>query len=187
MTPTRRLLAAIALSCLAFALPASASATAAPCANADLMPTASNGPQVRAATLCLINRERTERGLRALRHDGQLRKVAQSYSSQMVRHGFFDHVSPDGSTLRSRITGRTTYLRSAASWSLGENLYWGSGERATPAESVDGWMHSPGHRRNMLDRHFRDIGIGIAIGAPEDVAGTPAATYTTEFGTRTYH
>jgi hypothetical protein len=39
----------------------------------------------------------------------------------------------------------------------------------------------------MLDRHFRDIGIGIAIGAPEDVAGTPAATYTTEFGTRTYH
>lgn len=185
---THRLLAPLALSCLAFALPAAApaAAAAAACANADLVPTASNGAQVRAATLCLINRERTMRGRRALRHDGQLRKVAESYSRQMVRHSFFDHVGPDGSTLRSRITGRTTYLRRAASWSLGENLYWGSGDRATPAESVDGWMHSPGHRRNMLDRRFRDIGIGIAIGAPEDVDGTPAATYTTEFGTRTY-
>jgi hypothetical protein len=38
----------------------------------------------------------------------------------------------------------------------------------------------------MLNPKFRDIGIGIAIGAPEDVADTPAATYTTEFGTRTY-
>jgi uncharacterized protein YkwD len=183
---TRRLLAPLALSCLAFALPAPSPAAAAACANAALVPTASNGAQVRAATLCLINRERTKRGRHALRHDGQLRKVAESYSRQMVRHSFFDHVSPGGSTLRSRITGRTTYLRRAAGWSLGENLYWGSGERATPAQSVDGWMHSPGHRRNMLDRRFRDIGIGIAIGAPEDVDGEPAATYTTEFGARTY-
>jgi uncharacterized protein YkwD len=182
---THHLLVPIALSCLGFALPASASA-AAPCANAGLMPTAANGAQVRAATLCLINRERTNRGLHALRHDGQLRKVAESYSRQMVRRSFFDHVGPDGSTLRSRVSGRTTYLHRVASSSLGENLYWGSGEQATPAESVDGWMHSAGHRRNMLDRTFRDIGIGIAIGAPEDVAGTPAATYTTEFGTRTY-
>jgi uncharacterized protein YkwD len=182
---TRRLLVPIAFSCLAFALPAAASA-AAPCASADLMPTAGNGAQVRAATLCLINRERTKRGLRALRHDGQLRKVAESYSRQMVRRSFFDHVGPDGSTLQSRIAGRTTYLRRVTSSSLGENLYWGSGERATPAESVDGWMHSPGHRRNMLNPKFRDIGIGIAIGAPEDVEDTPAATYTTEFGTRTY-
>jgi uncharacterized protein YkwD len=48
-------------------------------------------------------------------------------------------------------------------------------------------MHSPGHRRNMLNKNFRDIGIGIAIGAPQDVAGSPAATYATEFGTRSFH
>jgi uncharacterized protein YkwD len=53
--------------------------------------------------------------------------------------------------------------------------------------SVDGWMHSAGHRRNVLDGKFRDIGIGIAIGAPQDVAGSPAATYATEFGTRSFH
>jgi uncharacterized protein YkwD len=183
----RRLLAPALLACAVFALSGGgATAATARCANADVMPTAANGPQVRAATLCLINRERTSRGLRALRHDGQLRKVAQSYSREMVRRGFFAHVGQDGSTLAGRVRGRTTYLRSAARWSLGENLYWGSGGRATPYESVDGWMHSPGHRRNMLNAGFRDIGIGIAIGAPEDVDGEPAATYTTEFGTRTY-
>jgi uncharacterized protein YkwD len=156
------------------------------CAGSQLRPTAANEPQVRAATLCLINRERTSRGLRALRHDGQLRKAAQSYSRHMVRHGFFDHVSPGGSTPRSRITRSTTYLRRAAAWSIGENLYWGTGERATAQQAVRGWMNSPGHRHNMLNPRFRDIGIGIAIGAPEDVGGTPGATYTTEFGTRAH-
>jgi uncharacterized protein YkwD len=179
----RRLLAPAALTCALFALPAAAAA-AAPCADAALVPTAANGQEVRAATLCLLNRERTSRGLRALRHDGQLRKAAQGYSREMVRQSFFDHVGRDGSTLAGRVKSRTTYLRSAAHWSLGENLYWGTGERATPRESVDGWMHSPGHRHNILDPRFRDIGIGIAIGAPEDVGGEPAATYTTEFGAR---
>ena len=184
-TFSRRLLAPVVLACLAVALPGSASA-AAPCANASLMPTAANGAKVRAATLCLINRERTSRGLRALRHDGQLRQVAERYSRQMVRHSFFDHVGHDGSTLRSRISSATTYLNRVATWSLAENLYWGSGHRATPLQSVRGWMLSPGHRRNVLHARFRDIGIGIAIGAPQDVEGSPSATYTTEFGTRTY-
>jgi uncharacterized protein YkwD len=181
----RRLLAPTVLACAVLALPAAATAAPGPCANADLMPTAANGPQVRAATLCLLNRERTIRGRRALRHDGQLRKVAQGYSGEMVRERFFDHVGRDGSTFTGRVHGRTTYLRTAGHWSLGENLYWGSGERATPRESVDGWMHSAGHRHNILNPGFRDIGIGIAIGAPEDVGGEPAATYTTEFGSRT--
>ena len=180
--PLRRLLAPIALSCAAFALPASASA-AAPCANANLVPTAANAPLVRAATLCLINRERTSRGLRALRQHGQLRQVAQSYSGMMVRDSFFDHVGSDGSTVLSRIKGRTTYLKGVARWSVGENLYWGSGQRGTPQASVQGWLNSPPHRHNMLNPRFRDIGIGIALGAPEDIGGDTAATYTTEFGT----
>ncbi|MDX6669387.1 MAG: hypothetical protein QOK04_2767 [Solirubrobacteraceae bacterium] len=183
--PIRRLLSPALLTCVVLALPGAATAAATPCANADLMPTTANGAQVRAATLCLINRERTSRGLHALRDDGQLRKVAQNYSREMVRERFFDHVGRDGSTLAGRVKGRTTYLGRAARWSLGENLYWGTGGRATPQESVDGWMHSPGHRHNILNPDFRDIGIGIAIGAPEDVSGEAAATYTTEFGTRT--
>ena len=165
-----------------------APAAAAPCANTDVIPTASNGATVRSATLCLLNVERTSRGLRPLRADNQLRKVADNYSAQMVTHGFFAHVGFDGSTLRSRIKTGTRYLTSrVARWSLGENLYWGSGSLATPAQSVDAWMHSAGHRHNVLNKNFRDIGIGIAIGAPQDVAGSPAATYATEFGTRSFH
>jgi uncharacterized protein YkwD len=46
-------------------------------------------------------------------------------------------------------------------------------------------MHSPGHRRNILDPRFRDIGIGIALGAPVDAgASLPGATYATDFGAR---
>ena len=210
-----RLLAPLALVCMAVALPASASAAitvpdvtqvlpgllpqlptlpgvlpapaANGCANATLVPTGANAAQVRRATLCLLNHERTSRGLVALREDRQLRSVATRYSRQMVTHRFFAHVGYDGSTLRSRVRSATSYISSrVARWSLGENLYWGSDELATPQQSVDGWMHSPGHRANVLNGRFRDIGIGIAIGAPQQVDGAPAATYATEFGTRSF-
>jgi uncharacterized protein YkwD len=185
-TLARRLPAAALLACMAVALPVASASAAAPCANTDAVPTLSNGPTVRDATLCLLNVERTSRGLQPLRADWQLRRVAQRYSDQMVAHGFFAHVGFDGSTLSTRVKGATKYLKRTARWSLGENLYWGSGDLATPAESVNAWMHSPGHRANVLNKNFRDIGIGIAIGAPEDVAGAPAATYATEFGTRSF-
>ena len=187
-TAARRLLAPLLLACLAMALPAASASAAAPCANANVIPTVANGTVVRAATLCLINVERTGRGLRPLRADRQLRRVAQGYTSQMVSQGFFAHVGNDGSTLRSRVARATNYLTNnrVAQWSLGENLYWGSGDLATPEQSVKAWLNSPGHRRNMLNKTFRDIGIGIAVGAPQDVAGSPAATYATEFGTRSF-
>ncbi|MDQ3849659.1 MAG: CAP domain-containing protein [Actinomycetota bacterium] len=148
------------------------------------MPDAGNIPQIRTATLCLLNSERAERGRRVLRSNRTLRVAAQTYSEQMVRDSFFDHVSPTGGTLLGRIRGATDYLRGTAAWSLGENLAWGSGERGTPGETVVAWMNSPGHRHNILDRGFRDIGIGVALGAPAATHGLPAATYTTEFGHR---
>lgn len=172
------------LGCIALALPASASA--APCADATIVPAAANVASVKKATLCLLNSERTARGLPRLSSNGQLGKAAQSFSASMVRHGFFDHVSPGGSTLNARVRGGTSYLRgSVRSWALGENLAWGSGELATPRQIVRSWMNSSGHRRNILDRRFRHVGIGVATGAPDrDVQGQPAATYTTDFGTR---
>jgi uncharacterized protein YkwD len=76
---------------------------------------------------------------------------------------------------------RTNYLRGARGWTLGENLAWGTGSAATPARIVSAWMHSPGHRRNILDRRYREFGIGLALGAP---TGGPGATYVNEFGRR---
>jgi uncharacterized protein YkwD len=98
----------------------------------------------------------------------------------MVRQRFFDHVSPDGTTFDQRVkaAGYVSFQ------TLAENIAWGSGQRATPARIVNGWMHSSGHRRNILDRGLHEIGIGIVPGAPLDVRGQRAATYTTDFGRR---
>ena len=83
----------------------------------------------------------------------------------MVRGRFFDHTSPGGSTMLARIRA-TSYLRDVASWSVGENLAWGTGVLATPRATVRAWMHSADHRANLLDRRFADVGIGVAAGAP---------------------
>ena len=185
-SPTlRRVVSAVLASLFALAAPPAATAAPPRCADADLIPAQDNLPVIRDATLCLLNRERTSRGLRKLTSSPQLRRSAQSFSVAMVRQSFFDHVSPGGSTLLSRVRRGTDYLAGAGNYALGENIAWGSGHYATPSETVAGWMQSAGHRRNILDRRFRHIGIGIAIGAPADAQGMPAATYTTDFGFRT--
>jgi uncharacterized protein YkwD len=161
-------------------LPAS-SLAASTCGGATLKPSAANAAVIHRATLCLLNRQRASHGLPRLREQRSLANAAQSYAQLMVRQRFFDHVSPGGSTMTQRIKN-TSYLRGARGWTLGENLAWGAGTSATPARIVNAWMHSAGHRRNILDGRFREIGIGVAAGAP---TGTPAgATYVNEFGSR---
>ena len=167
----------------ALAVPAPAVAAAA-CADARLMPDRANLDRIRAATLCLLNAERASRGLARLKSSGELRKAARAHSANMVRRRFFAHDCPDGSTVDSRI-GDTDYLRGRLRrWTLGENIGWGWGNRATPEAMMHAWMDSKVHRDNILDEGFRHVGVGIVAGAPEDVGGRPAATYTTDFGLR---
>ncbi len=156
------------------------------CRDRNMRPTKKNSARIRHATLCLLNRERRKRGRKALKTHRSLTSTARRYGGIMVTEGFFAHVSPSGSTLRARV-GRSSYLksRSVRRWSLGENLAWGAGARATPSEIVRSWMRSPGHRRNILDRKFRDIGIGVATGVPQPAGRTArGATYVTVFGLR---
>lgn len=164
------------------AAPASASASAT-CRYQYLVPSPRNVVKVSAATRCLINRERTRRGRAALLRSGELRKAARRQARRMVRRNFFAHVGPDGSTLLSRVTGGTSYVRGGRGFALAENLHWGVSQRATPRQIVRGWMRSSGHRRNMLDRRYRHIGIGVAPGAPKRVKAQ-AGTYATVFGRR---
>lgn len=152
------------------------------CANANLEPAGGNLAKVRRATLCLLNRERAERGLGRLRANRPLRRVATKYAKQMVSLGFFDHVSPAGSTFVERIQ-RSRYLEDANGYDLGENLAWGGGPLSTPRRIVVSWMNSPGHRANILNGAYRDIGIGVVPGIPV-AGGGLGATYVNEFGTR---
>ena len=100
----------------------------------------------------------------------------------MAERNYFSHQSRDGSSFLDRIR-RVSYLPSSGAWSVGENLAWGSESLATPKEIFRAWMHSSGHRANILDRRFREIGIGVVVGAP--VGGVAnGATYASEFGFR---
>jgi uncharacterized protein YkwD len=96
----------------------------------------------------------------------------------MVRRRYFAHDSLSGAEFSDRIH-RTGYTRGRW-WRLGENLGWGGGSQATPAAMVAAWMDSPGHRVNVLGQ-FREIGVGLALGAPRPDQAQ-SATYATEFG-----
>jgi uncharacterized protein YkwD len=171
------------------ALPAAAQAatpkpahTAAACAGANRVPTARTLARAERATLCLLNVRRAAHGLRALRASRLLGRSATRYARSLVRGRFFSHVSPSGQTLEARIAG-SGYLRGANGWAYGENLAWGAGSRATPRSIVAAWMASPPHRANILSTRWRNIGVGIAPGAP--VSGVAhAASYVTHFGWR---
>jgi uncharacterized protein YkwD len=154
------------------------------CSGTGAMPSGSNATKIRNATLCLLNAQRRAHGLQKLRANGRLRHAAAPYARLMVSRGFFSHDGPDGSTPQSRIQS-THYLDGARVWSIGENIAWGTGSLATPRSIVRSWMNSPGHRANILNPGFRDIGIGIANGAPVPLRGAArGATYATDFGSR---
>jgi len=163
---------------LAIAVP---TAQAADCAGANLLPALASVPTAKAATLCLVNGERTARGLAPLAADPVLESAATAYSQAMVQQHFFDHVSPGGQTLKERLA---SYVASADNWTMGENIAWGEGALATPAAIVKSWMASTGHRANILNSDFEEIGVGIVGGTPVGSLPAVSATYTTEFGAR---
>ena len=152
------------------------------CNSASSTPASASQRTLKSATLCLLNNERSARHMKRLRLNGRLSRASRRHADDMVRRHYFSHDSPSGTDFVQRIQ-RTGYLKSAGSWLVGENLAWGSVSRSTPESIVGAWMDSPGHRANILNRRFREIGIGVTFGAPEGVDG-PSATYATDFGTR---
>jgi uncharacterized protein YkwD len=132
------------------------------------------------ATLCLLNGERADHGLAPLRANGKLATAATAYAADLVAGSYFSHTARDGSGVRERIA-RTGYLPRGAGWVLGENLAWGTGALATPGSVVQAWMNSPGHRANILNADYREVGIGVVAGNPAAANGL-GATYATEFG-----
>ena len=98
------------------------------CAGSWLRPTPANEPQVRAATLCLINAQRTRNGRVALGENALLERAAVLHSLDMAKRKFFEHRDPDGVQPDARIVhqGYPPIL-------VGENLAWGELAQSAPA------------------------------------------------------
>ncbi|MEU4985452.1 CAP domain-containing protein [Streptomyces sp. NPDC021969] len=113
----------------------------------------------------LTNRERAGAGLPALAVDARLTAAAQAHSADMVARDFYSHTDPDGGEPWDRAAAA-----GARSRTVGENIACG---QRSPAEVVEGWMNSPGHRANILKTDFTHIGVGLA-------GGGRAGTYWTQ-------
>ena len=97
----------------------------------------------------LVNKERTSRGLKALTLNETLYDKAMIRSNELLK--LFSHTRPNGSSCFTVLDGISYY-------SAGENI--AAGQR-TPKEVVTAWMNSPGHRANILNSSFTDIGVGL--------------------------
>jgi uncharacterized protein YkwD len=165
--------------------PASSTASSWPCRGALDIPNAGNLAEVESATLCLVNAVRAHFGVRPLADNAALHSVAVSHSRDMVASDYFDHTSPSG-TSQLDLVRSSGYLAGAGTWTVGENLGYGTQELSTPAAMVIAWFFSAEHRANMLSSDYRDTGIGVVAAAPaSETTDRPAATYTEEFGTVT--
>lgn len=104
----------------------------------------------------LVNGERRKRGLKPLRENLRLSKVAEAKSRDMRDNKYFEHVSPRFGTFGNMVR------KAGIKFSLvGENIAKGI---ATPTAVMKAWMNSPGHRRNILSPRVNQIGVGYASG-----------------------
>jgi uncharacterized protein YkwD len=112
--------------------------------------------RVRAELLASVNRERARAKRPPLRGSTVLDRIAQSYADDMLARGFYGHLSPEHGDVSARArAGGYSASR------LGENLAKG---QTSVDEVMDGWMHSPEHRENIVNPWYTEAGFGLAMG-----------------------
>jgi len=105
----------------------------------------------------LVNQQRANNGLPALKANWEVSRVARYKSQDMIDKKYFDHQSP---TYGSPFNMMETFgIRFSAA---GENIAYG---QRTPQDVMNSWMNSPGHRSNILNATYNQIGVGVAKAA----------------------
>ncbi|SMQ13785.1 Uncharacterized conserved protein YkwD, contains CAP (CSP/antigen 5/PR1) domain [Streptomyces sp. Ag82_O1-12] len=113
-----------------------------------------DGPE--AQVLALVNKERVGAGCSPVTANDRLTRAADDYSDVMASSGVMSHTGPDGSTMTTRVEA------AGYQWStLGENIARGQADAASVMKS---WMNSPGHRANILNCSFKELGVGVHFG-----------------------
>lgn len=112
-------------------------------------------PYLEAEMLKMVNEERAKEGLKPLKADPELARVARAHSQDMFVRGYFAHVNPDGKNPFDRMKAAQVQFRAA-----GENLALAQ----TLAIAHTNLMNSPGHRANIMNPAFGRLGIGVLDG-----------------------
>ena len=124
-----------------------------------------------AQVVTLTNAERAKNGCGALTVNPVLTTIAQAHSADMAANDYFSHDSQSGASPFDRMAAAGYQFSTA-----GENIAAGQG---TPAAVMTGWMNSPGHRANILNCAFTEIGVGYATSASSQYP----TYWTQDFGT----
>ena len=148
--------------------PATSSAEA-PSGTTPRSSTAPTGnPTLEAQVLTLVNEQRSKAGCKALKSNGKLVLAARRHSQFMADTGKHGHEGIGDGTPQERID-KAGYR--PAGWA--ENIAWGY---TGPASVMDGWMRSAGHKANILNCSYTEIGVGVDRGGRNwtQVFGIPA-------------
>ncbi len=106
--------------------------------------------------LNLVNNERANNGLPTLKLNNKLSAVAQKKAEDMKSKNYFSHTSPTyGSPFNMMKNAGITYK------TAGENIAYG---QKTAQAVFNDWMNSPGHRQNILNKNYKEMGLGVTSG-----------------------
>jgi uncharacterized protein YkwD len=135
--------------------------------------------------VCVLNGERKRAGRPPLHRARRLDRSAARHTRDMVDRGYFAHQREGGPTVLQRIR-QADYFGEVRSGLYGENLGYAPPENASAREMTDAFSVSDYHRRTMLYRRFRDVGIGAAYVDPDPAfyPDWPAVVFTLDFGRR---
>lgn len=128
--------------------------------------------------LRLHNKKRADRGLPRFCVHPALQKAARAHSKDMIERDYFSHGTKGRNESACERIRRFGYR-----WRYcAENIAWGSGSKGEPGPIFRSWMKSSGHRTNILNRRYREIGIGAYKGNYKGIKGV--TMWTANFGKR---
>ncbi len=139
-----------------------ASAAGGGCPNANSAPNEASKQEFVKSITCLINKERTSRGLKALDNNSDLKGIMSDHVKKMIQQDCLKHRCDGESSIKSRLF-ESGYLNGADSFRFGENL----GYEQTPNEMIDRWLASDYHKGNILNPKFKDLGVAVEYGSPK--------------------
>lgn len=128
------------------------------------------------------NRIRRDRDLKQFCVHPKLQRAARAHSKDMIRRDYFSHNTKGGGTFGKRLKKFGYKPKGFRYYTVGENIAYGSGERSEPKQIMKAWMKSRGHKKNIVNRKFRQIGLGTYTGTYKKHRNT--TMYTADFGTR---